>query len=692
MKILDRIFGKIKQKSVAFFSSTLGVSGMENYYDALNLSTFKESLYLFIGVSMIRDTVSSIPLQMHRIVNSDGDTEEVFDDPFLDLMERPNYRQTRLEFMKLAVSYYLLAGETFWYFEREGENGAPSAMVNMRPDYVEIIFNGEKSEVVAYEFRKYDGTSIKIRPEDVLHIKNIDPTNPARGVGVVRPATTRIITEKEASKYQAATFKSQGRPDIAVFTDQDLTEETADDARVKWDKVYNSPNERKSAGFFGASVKDIKLLNVSPKEMDGIESMKFLRDDILAALRIPKQMIDTDVNYNNSKVAYATYIRQACEPVIDTFYDIVNNKWLTDQNAAEDKFLMYETEVGEDRELILKEATETKRAGLITQNEGRQLLGWPSVDGGDEFDDPSGNLFQLAMKRKALRKRAKAVLRKRPILRKKLIAVRAVATMYEAERHYADVKRQRNPVFHSEEMKDAYVRTYNASIDKKSNIFADTVGFYNEGLLKRVLKQIEEFGVNPDRVFDPVVEIPEAKAIFVPLMKAMYAKAGQDTMDSIARGFTGKASEQFVSLDEVVAALERRAEFFILSMLNTDFKQLRDIITQGLSDGVGVEEIGRNLRKYFDDMTTARARTIARTETGRLVSQATDEAYRQSSVVTGKIWLTARDNKVREIEGTVNDHVHNENKTVAPGGVFPNGEQFPGELTINCRCALAPAV
>ncbi len=701
MKWLDRIFNKVKQKSLSFFSTSLGgVNGIENFYDALNLQTYKESLYLFIGVSMIRDTVSGIPVQMYRILNSDGDVEEVYDDPFLDLIERPNYRQTRLEFMKLAVSYYLLAGETFWYMEREGEKSLPTAMVNMRPDFVEILFNSDKTQIVAYEFRKADGTTLKIAPEDVLHIKNIDPTNPARGVGVIRPATTRILTEKEASKYQASTFKSQGRPDIAVFTDADpFTDEMAEDSRTRWDKIYNSGKERKAAGFFGAAVKDIKLLNVSPKEMDGIESMKFLREDILNALRIPKQMIEPDVNYANSRVAYSIYLKNACEPVIDTFYDVINNRWLTDQSSMEDKFLDYDTEVGEDREMILKEAVESKRAGIVNQNEARQLLGWPMVEGGDDFDEPVG-MFQLSMKKKALRIKAKRILAKRSVLKKKFAAVRSVADMYRAEKAIGDVKREQNSVFYTEEMKQAYVRAYHKSVDNRSKIFLDTINFYNDGLYKRIIKQMQDFGVNPENVFDATIEIVEAKKIFNPLMLSLYKKAGQDTMDAVANGFSSKASEQFYTVDDVILALEARAEFFILSMLDTDYRQLRDIIAQGLADGIGVEEIGRNLRGYFDDMSVARARTIARTETGRLVSMATDEAYRQSSVVTGKEWLTARDSNVRPytegkltgVEGSVNDHWQNEGTIVAPGGTFKNGERFPGELTINCRCALAPAV
>lgn len=680
MDLLTRLFNRAKQKTVTFFSSTLG--GGEDWFDSLNLNTFKDSLYLFIGISMIRETVSGIPLEMHRIKNAAGDTEEVLHDPFLDLIERPNYLQTQKEFWKLAVAYYLLAGETFWYMERDGQKRLPTAMINMRPDHVEIVFSADKTQIVAYEFRQSNGTILKLAPEDVLHIKNIDPVNPARGIGVVRPATQRIITEKEAAKYQSDTFKNQGRPDIAVFTDGELTDETAEEARERWNKIYGGQS-KKGAGFFGGNVKDIKILNVSPKEMDGIQSMHFLRDDILAALRIPKQMIDTDVNYNNSRVAYATFVRQACEPVLDAFLDVINNKWLTD--ADEDKFLIYETEVGEDRDQLRQEAVETKKAGIISQNEARDLLGWPSVDGGDEFDTPSGT-FTLAMKQKRLRKIAKRQLKKRPVLVQKFAAVVAVKKMIDAEAHLAGVKRQRNPVFHTVEMKEAYIKAFNEKIDRKSNTFHDHVLVYNDGLAKRIVKQMQDFGVNPERVFDPVVEIPEARKVFEPLMERIYRKAGQDVMDDIAHGFAGKASEQFVTVDEVLKAIQRRAEFFITSMLNTDFKELKKILTQGLADGIGVEEIGRNIRGYFDDMSVARARTIARTETGRLVSQATDEAYRQSAVVTGKEWLTAGDEKVRP------EHRLNDGVIVATGAAFPNGEHYPGELTINCRCALAPAV
>lgn len=670
----------LRSKSVNIVTAPNSAFGMENYLDSYNLRTFTESLYLFIGVSMIRETVSSIPLEMYKIINKDGDTEQINDDPILDLIERPNYAQTQKEFMKLAVSYYLLGGETFWYLERDGVNAIPSQMVNMRPDNVRILTSEATSEVIGYEFVQTNGRTIRIAKEDVLHIKNIDPMNTLRGVGIVRPATQRIITEKEASKHQSNTFRNQGRPDIAVFTSADLTEDAITDARERWQKAFGE-NKGSQVAFFGDSTKSLQVLNTNPKEMDFINTQNFLRDDILASLRIPKAMITSDdVNLANSKTARINYVKEACLPVLDAFIDVLNNKFLVD--IKREFFISYDNPVNEDREITLAEATQLKKEGIITIDEARALLNYPTIEGGDVLS-PSSSPITLSVKKARIQKLAQRCIRQRPVLMKKLKAVDAVNKLFDIK---DDVKRSRNSVFVTKEDRDMYVKSYHKNIDNKAKNFKNTIDVYNKDFAKRIIDHIDKFGINPKHFFDVTTEIVEAKKIFNPLMANMYSKIGQETMDSIANGFSGKASESFRTSDDMLQKLEHRAEFFISSMLNTDFDELSNIIVDEMSNGAGVDEIGRSIRQYFDDMSVARAKTIARTETGRLVSQATNEAYSQSELVTGKEWITAGDDRVRD------EHAANAGVIVSTNETFPNGESYPGESTINCRCVLAPAV
>lgn len=679
---LNAFGGKVSNKSIEFSTTSNGAfGGLEDYFDSYNLKTFRESLYLFIGVSMIRESVSSIPLEMYQIKNKDGDVEQIYDDLFLDLLERPNNLQTQKEFWKLSIAYYLLSGDTFWYLERDGKNTVPSAMINMRPDNVTILFSQNKKELIGYEFTQSNGEILSIAREDVLHIKNIDPLNPTRGIGVVRPATQRIVTEKEASKHQSNTFKNQGRPDIAVFTDVDLTEEAIEDGRARWQKAFGE-DKGSQVAFFGGQTKSLQVLNTNPKEMDFINTQGFLRDDILAALHIPKAMITSDdVNLANSKTARINYIKEAVLPVLDTFIDVINNKFLNDMD--QNRFITYDNPVNEDRDMLLKEAVDLKNAGIITVDEARGLMNYDSIDGGDVLAPSMSNPLGLSWKKVRIQKMAKQVMKKRPILMKKFVAVEAVTKLIEVEK---SVKRSRNSVFNTQELKNAYVKSYHKNVDGKAKHFKQTIDVYNRSFEKRIIEHVEKFGINPKNFFDVTTEIIEARKVFTPLMTNMYSKIGQETLDNVANGFTGKASESFRTSQEMLQKLEQRAEFFITSMLNTDYEELSKILVNEMANGAGTDEIGRAIRKYFDDMSVARAKTIARTETGRLVSQATNEAYEQSELVTGKEWITAGDDRVRD------EHVMNAGVIVSTNEMFPSGEQYPAQHTINCRCVLAPAI
>ena len=671
---------KVKSVSLTMLPNS-GFLGAEDLFDSYNLRTFRESLYLFIGVGMIRETVSSIPLEMYQIKGKEGEVEEIYDDPFLDLIERPNDIQTQKEFWKLSIAYYLLAGEAFWYLERESENAVPSAMINMRPDCVTILFSADKKSIIGYEFSQSNGEVLSIKAEDVLHIKNIDPIDPIRGVGVVRPATSRITTEREASKHQSNTFKTQGRPDIVVFSENELTEEAIEDAQAKWAKKFGS-DKGSQLGMFGNGVKSLQVINTSPKEMDFINTQAFLRDDILASLHIPKAMVTSDdVNLANSKTARINYIKEACLPVLDVFLDIINNKLLNDMD--QDRFVTYENPVNEDREMLLKEAKELKEAGIITIDEARSLMNYDSIEGGDILAPGTTPTLQMSMKKAKLRKYARQLLKKRPILVKKFKAIEATRNLLEAEK---SVKRSRNSVFNTPEMKHSYVKAYHKNIDNKAKGFKQTVDVYNQAFATRIIKYIEDFGINSTTFFDVSAEIVEAKAIFNPLMESMYTKIGQETLENVAEGFAVKASEFFFTSEEAKKRLDDRAQFFIQSMLNTDYDDLKEIIVEGMKEGAGVDVIGRSIRQYFEDMSVARAKTIARTETGRLVSQATNDAYNQSAIITGKEWITAGDSKVRD------EHQLNAGVIVSTNEAFPSGEHYPGESTINCRCVLAPAV
>lgn len=404
------------------FSSV--INGLEHFGDSRGLKSYEESLYVFAGVYMVMQRVASIPLELYRIKNKQGDVAEIFDDPLLEVLSKPNELQSRREFFELSVAYYLLAGDCFWYLERVGSKIV--SIVPLRPDYVQIVLSQDAKRIIAYEYSV--NTIQRFRPEDVIHIKTTNPVNSLRGLGIMRTASTRIATEIEATNNQVNWFKNQGRPDIIVFAKGDPSQEERDRARAQWQEKFGG-SKSGSVAFLGEQYERIETLNKTPQELGFIESKKSLRDDIFMVLRIPKPMYTSDdVNLANAKEGNRIFIANAVMPVLDAFIDVINHKLIAVGDVA--KFFTYTDPTPMDREALLKETTELKKNGIITANEARALYNYEAMEGADELSTQSNMPDPAAeAQMKAVRKQARAILRSRPVLVKKLDAIDALAAL-----------------------------------------------------------------------------------------------------------------------------------------------------------------------------------------------------------------------------------------------------------------------
>lgn len=665
---LRRLLG-LKQKSVSFVGGLSTYSGFENSTDTSNLNQYKNSLYLYIGVSKIAKRVAGIDFDLYKIKNKKGDTTEVLSHPLISLLAAPNPMQTQREFWELSVAYYLLSGDCFWYLDTAGGTGV-SQLYALRPDQVQIILAPDTKSIIAYEYRA--GTISRFLPEQIIHIKNVDPTNPLRGVGGVRPATSRILTEIEATNYQSNFFKNQGRPDFAVFVDGVVTPEAAQEARAGWRDIFGR-GQGGQVGFFGSNITKIEELNKTPKEMDFIETQKFLRDDILAALHVPKAMVTTDdVNLANSKEAYRMFLQEAVIPVADAFLDALNFRLC--ERVDDSVFFQFDDPTPADREMMLKEHTAAVGKWL-TQNEVRIASGYDPIPGFDELGAVSFSNAAGQQGAQDVQQQAKRFLKARPVLYARLAAVEALATLTLM----TEPKRERNSIFATRSMKYAYAKAVNDKVDRKAGAVKEALDEFHKGMLARVLAH----DLTPEHFMDLVTEKVTAKALFTPLMVKLFKEFGQDALDAV---FKKDSADQFFTNDAMIAAIEGRVKFFTGSIVDTTFEILKNKITDGIANGDGVDKIGQSLRDYFTDMSVGRSNTIARTETGYALSKATNDAYRQSAVITGKEWINAGDDKVRD------EHVDNGGEIVGKDEAFSNGEHYPGEQSVNCRCVLAPAL
>lgn len=130
---------------------------------------------------------------------------------------------------------------------------------------------------------------------------------------------------------------------------------------------------------------------------------------------------------------------------------------------------------------------------------------------------------------------------------------------------------------------------------------------------------------------------------------------------------------------------------------STDSDDVRDAIEDGLTEGLGTEDIARRIRKV-QQLTPYRAATVARTETHAAATYGSIESVRQAERELGvrmtKEWLATSDERTRP------EHLAADGQRVGVDERFSVGGELmdrPGDtgaspgMTINCRCALAYA-
>jgi hypothetical protein len=133
-----------------------------------------------------------------------------------------------------------------------------------------------------------------------------------------------------------------------------------------------------------------------------------------------------------------------------------------------------------------------------------------------------------------------------------------------------------------------------------------------------------------------------------------------------------------------------------VTIAQTDLKDVKRIIESGLRDGLGQDEIARDIIDEASYLTRMRAATIARTETHSAATFGALEQAKQSEQEGGlvllKSWVPTQDERTRP-----------EHSAMASQPPIPVNEQFvvggepmdrPGdpsasaENVINCRCAI----
>ncbi len=630
--------------------------------------SYKDSLYISTALLKIKDAVSSVDFKLYKIVSTKGEAQEIVAHEILDLLYKPNPLQTKAEFMRILFVNIKLSGEAFIRLIREPNTGKIVSMVNILPSEISLRVNDDGTDI---EYIWYDGKGIKhtFTNYDMIHIKDPDIVDQLRGYSVLRPLYARIMAELKSIDYQGNVFSRNGNPDTILWLeDGSHSQEDTDEIKAKFYNTFNGKNEKNKVSVISGKGRT-EPLNKTSNLLDYKASLEMLRDDIHSALGVPKSLVTSDdVNRANADAGLRQFMQFTIVPMFKLLLDVLNERFVI-PNYGEEFYLDTEKLLSEDKDLLFKEieTTVNGRIQIQTVNEVRTRLGLEPVEGADELSSPQD--FTSYTLQNAFKGRSK--------LYKTL---KASETLKIAQ-HKLKVKK----TLSSPEFRVKYANAVDSVRERGVvKIHLETKKFFKEQK-ERALNKLKEAGdsfTTANDFFDVEKEKQETVKYILPLYVKIAEQSGNVALIPVKIFFTKQ--NDFVMTSSLLKKLEARANMFAKYVTEYTYNELSKVVGDNIETGVG--KMATILEKSFLEMSKVRSERIARTESCFTTSIGTEMAFQESEFVEGKEWLAVIDDVTRE------EHVENDGQVVGKYETFSNGESFPGENSINCRCAIAPVV
>ena len=178
---------------------------------ALQISTVYACARLLAG------TVSSLPLMVYREDRAGRRSVDRKSRLWMILHDQPNDQMTASDFWQAMILQWALRGNAYAQIVRNGL-GDLVALWPLSSDQM-TVFADKESKQVVYQYTR-DGETYNLKPEDVLHIKDI-------GTGLVGFSKLEFMNASigesmETQKYTTANASNFGRPSGILTVDHVL--------------------------------------------------------------------------------------------------------------------------------------------------------------------------------------------------------------------------------------------------------------------------------------------------------------------------------------------------------------------------------------------------------------------------------------------------------------------------------------
>lgn len=362
--------------------------------------------YAHSAITARAENVSKARIYLYKYLRGKkGGYDEIFEHPFLDLINKPNSINQSFENLLYLISVSLdLFGNAYLLIEREknfpsGNNTSeilpPSSFTtgggkkdskSQKPLPLSFyflpfpnttpVFSDDKRKIIAYEYREGNKT-YKIPSDDVIHFLIPNPASNLMGRSLISAFNFTLDIDFFQNLYQKNFYENDASLGLILETDKQLTDEQYSRMSNEIESRYAGYKNSSRTILLDSGMK-AKPYKINPKDVSIIPSREFIRDEILAILRVPKTILglSNDVNYANAKEAIKVFNDFTIKPFARLCIESKLNIFIRENYEDNDFKMVMEYEFEVDRSLQLQSYEIYRKYDIASVNEIRELEGF----------------------------------------------------------------------------------------------------------------------------------------------------------------------------------------------------------------------------------------------------------------------------------------------------------------------------
>lgn len=632
-------------------------------------------------------------IDSRRIVEANA-YSEVMEHPVLDLLYKPNPLLTGYELFKVCDIYISLVGSAFIYKQKEGNT--ITGLWSLYPLNMQLVMSDD--QLVGYKYWVDKENFIPYMPEEIIHLKNIDPMNPyGGGRGPIESEAAMILLGDMIDDYENNMMKNHAVPPLYLYSPVQLDPKQMKNLHREWHAAWGGTKNAGKVPVLSGGVEP-KQLAFSPKDVSYLQGEDKVMLRIANALGIPKPFLTTDdVNLANSEQANKQYAQFTLFPKLK-YLELK----LTEELAAEfdDRlFFMFDNPIPDDRAQTLQETVAYVNQGILTVNEARTQLNLPPVEGGDLMPWERGNTNEPLF---GLPPTAEDEDRTPSPLKPRLPAAGEDTTGdTEPEEEDDEEPKWFSP---SKKVKSAPAKK---ALNRKE--FRKDIYRYFMRQVKAILPLLRKSVKNVDNASTAMQQYrsvwdDEAKKLTEPYIKNWSLKGGEKSLSLLAQ-YTDRVEDIVASTFDVfnkeVTEWVDDYTFKFAKAINDETESIvRDTIKYGTETGLSNDQISNLLSDKMDTMSKMRADRIARTESTRAMTHGQKEMLKATKLVKSLVWRASPDccDFCQAIDGKtvgVEEDFFKRGDVIEAGGnkLSINYENVGvPPCHVNCRCSVDPVL